>query len=105
MTYRCYSINHNIGKYVCLEQYRRAINRVINSAANPLPTREKPRRIPLPDGFSGSIQSIDLLDLWATVGARLWPKNEFFLCRQGKRAIAEEAGGSGASGAGPTGRG
>jgi hypothetical protein len=45
---------------VYLEQYRRAINRVINSAANPLPTREKPRRIPLRDGFSGSIQSIDL---------------------------------------------
>jgi hypothetical protein len=75
---------------VYLEQYQRAINRVTNSAANPLPTREKPRRIPLPDGFSRIIQSLDLTFSFGDGGARLRPKTELFSCRQGKCATAKK---------------
>ena len=61
-----------------------------NSAANPLPAREKPRRIPLSDGFSATIQSIDLTCLFGDGGARLEAKKELFRCRQGKCATAKK---------------
>jgi hypothetical protein len=89
---------------MCLEQYQQAINKVLNSVANPLPTREKPHRIPLPDGLSGSIQSIDLTCPFGDEGARLRPKKRAFPLPSAEMGNCKEASGSGVSGATPPGR-